>query len=152
MATLGDENVGRFDVTMNDALGVSGIESVGDLDGDIEKAVQFEWLAGDEMLQCDSIEEFHDDEGFAVRLSDVIDSANVGVVQGGSGLRFPFEAGERQRIFGDLVGQELESDAAMKAGIIGFVNNAHTATAESFNDTVMGNGLSYEGVRVRHRW
>jgi hypothetical protein len=37
MSTLGDEDVRGLNVTVDDALGVSGVESVGDLDSDGEQ-------------------------------------------------------------------------------------------------------------------
>ena len=42
MAAAGDEKIGGFDVAMNDALGVRGVERVGDFDGEIEQAIEFE--------------------------------------------------------------------------------------------------------------
>jgi hypothetical protein len=35
MATLGDENVGGLDVSVDDASSVSGVERVGNLDGEL---------------------------------------------------------------------------------------------------------------------
>ena len=42
LATLGEENVRRFDVPMDDAFGVSGIRAVGDLDGQVQHIVGLE--------------------------------------------------------------------------------------------------------------
>ena len=150
MAALGDEEVGGFDVAMNDALSVSGIEPIGNLNGDIEEPVKFKGLTADEVLERNAVEKFHDDVRFAVLLTNVMNGADVGMVEGGGGLRFPFEARKRLGVFGHVVGQEFERDAAMQAGVVRFINNPHTTAAESFDDPVMGNGLPNESVRVRH--
>jgi hypothetical protein len=45
-----DEGVGGFDVTVDDALAMCGIESFGDIDGDAEKRFGFDWPPGDTIL------------------------------------------------------------------------------------------------------
>jgi hypothetical protein len=42
-----------------------GVESVGDFDGHGEETVEFEGLAGDNVLERGAVEKFHSDEGFA---------------------------------------------------------------------------------------
>src|SRR5438309_11728828 len=39
LAALSDEDVGRLDVAMNDALGMRGFERLGELNADIEQAI-----------------------------------------------------------------------------------------------------------------
>ena len=112
VAAFGDENVGGLDVAMDDAFGVGGVECVGDFDGDAEETIEFEGLAGDDVLERDAIEKFHGDEGCAVFFADVVDGADVGMIERGGGLGFALEAGEGLRIVGDVVGEELQGDEA----------------------------------------
>jgi hypothetical protein len=52
-------------------------------------------------------------------------------------LGFAFETGECLRIAGNLLRKEFESDEAMEPRVLGFVNDAHSAAAEFFDDAVM---------------
>ena len=53
VAALGDEDVGGFDVAVDDACGVGGIERFGDLDADFEEAFEFEM--GAPVMTCLSV-------------------------------------------------------------------------------------------------
>ena len=55
-------------------------------------------LAADRVLQGHAVEKLHGDEGAAVLLANVVDRADVGMVQRGSGLRFAPEALQRLRV------------------------------------------------------
>jgi hypothetical protein len=48
------------------------------------------------------------------------------------------------------IGKKFQSDEAAKFGIFGFVNNAHAAAAQLFEDAVMRNGLPTAGVGICH--
>src|SRR6516164_1396660 len=88
MTALGDENVGWLDVAMNDALSVRGIESVSDFDANVEQHFHIERTSQDEVLKSLAVKEFHGNEGTAIFLADVVNGANVGVVEGGGGFGF----------------------------------------------------------------
>ena len=74
--------------------------------------------------------------------ADVVDGADVGMVQSGSGARFAPEALEGLRIAGDIVGQKFQSDEAAQARVFGFVDDAHAAAAELFDDAVVRDGVA----------
>jgi hypothetical protein len=48
----------------------------------------------------------------AILLPDLVDGADIGMVQGRGGLGFTPEAFQRLRVLGDVVGQELEGNEA----------------------------------------
>ena len=50
VSALGDEDVSRLDVAVDDALGVGGIERVGDLDGEREDQIRVQRAIADAML------------------------------------------------------------------------------------------------------
>ena len=57
------------------------------------------------MLQGYALEKLHGDEGLAILLADVVDRADIGVVQGGCGLGFALKAGQSLVVAGHVVGQ-----------------------------------------------
>ena len=149
-ATFGDEDIGGLDVAVNDAGAVSGVERVGDFDADFEKAIEFERAAGDDVLESRTVEKLHGDEGAAVVFADVVDGADVGMIQRGSGASFALEAIERLRVASEIIGKKLESDEAAETRVFCFVNHAHATAAEFFDDAVVGNRLTDEGRRIGH--
>jgi hypothetical protein len=77
---------------VNNAAGVRGVESVRDLDTQRQEILQLHRAVANDVLERGAFEEFHHYVGFAILLTDIVDGADVGVIQGGSGLRFPLEA------------------------------------------------------------
>ena len=110
----------------------------------------FQRPAGDAMLQRHALQKLHGDEGFAVLVVDFVDGADVGMVQGGGGLGFALEAAECLRVFGHVVGQELEGDKAAELHVLGLVDHTHPAAAELLDDAVVRDGLADERVGGWH--
>src|SRR5215831_14439175 len=86
VATFGNKDVGGLDVAMNNVFGVGGIQRFGYLNRNTENPFEFDRLARDEMFERGAIEKLHSDESAAVFFADVVDSANVGMVQCRGGL------------------------------------------------------------------
>ena len=92
MTALGDEQVGGFDVAMDNSLGMSGVESVCNFNTDFNNALDFQGPTVNEMLERRAIEKFHRDKGAAVLFADVMYRTDIGVVQRGGRAGFPLEA------------------------------------------------------------
>ena len=67
--------------------------------------------------------QLHGDEGPAVFFADVVDGADVGMVEGGGGFGFAAKAAERLGIFGQIVGKKFQSDEAVESGVLSFVDD-----------------------------
>ena len=79
LTALGHENVRRFYIAMNNALDMSGVERVRNLDSEVQYFVERQRLATDVISQTLAVYELHSDEG-PVALADVIDCADAGMV------------------------------------------------------------------------
>jgi hypothetical protein len=73
-------------------------------------------------------------------LAYLVNGADVGVIQGRGGTSFAAEPFESLRVAVNIVRKKLESDEAAEVGVFGLVNNSHAATAQFFNDAVVGDG------------
>ena len=72
--------------------------------------------------------------------ANVVNRADVGVVQCRCRLGFTLEAGKSLWVSGNTSGRNLRATKRSQAGVLRFVNHAHTATAKFFNDLIVGNG------------
>src|SRR5579862_1489891 len=100
------------------------------------------------MLQGDAVEKFHGDKGFAVLIADVIDGANVGMVESGCSLGFALKAGESLGIAGNSFGKEFQGNKTAKARVFGFVDDSHATATKLFGDVVVRDGLANHVVAV----
>src|SRR5260370_41018331 len=112
MFTLGDEDVRGLDVAMNNATGMGRIQSIGDLDAEGENRFQFHRPAGDQVLERGAVEELHDEEGASLFFADVVDRADVGMIESGRGLGLAAKTLQCLPILREVVGKELEGNEA----------------------------------------
>jgi hypothetical protein len=121
-----DEDVVGFQVAVDDAGLVGGGESVADLDGVAEGIGG--WKRAREGSAFDIL---HDEVWQALVVANFIESADVGMVEGGDGAGFAFEA------LGEAGVDQFDGDGAAEAGIAGAVHTSHTALAELIEDAVV---------------
>ena len=142
VAALGHKNIGRLDVAVDDALCVGSVQSIGDLDAQIEHRLDFQRLATDPVPERLALQKFHGDEGSPLGLVNLVNGADVRMIQCRSGLGFALKTAECLRAFGYIVGQELESHKATELHILGLVYDTHRAGAELLDDVIVRDGLS----------
>ena len=111
------------------------------------KNFQLERATGDAVLQSHAFEIFHGDERHAVFLADVVNGADVGMVQSRRGLRFALETGESLGIAGHFIGEKLEGDETVQVGVFRLVDDTHPAAAEFLEDAVVRDALADHGAK-----
>jgi len=72
VAALGHKNVRRLNVTMNNALGVRRIQSIGDLNSNAQQLIQLHRPTRDCVLQGHAVQILHGDKGFSVLLANLV--------------------------------------------------------------------------------
>jgi hypothetical protein len=102
-----------------------------------------QWFAGDTFLQGRALVTGHGQEQPSVGgLVDLVDAADVGVIQGGSGLGLMNEASLGFGVVGELGRQELEGHGALELEVPSPVDHPHAPLAELPVDPVMRYGLA----------
>src|SRR4029077_9972872 len=81
VSALGHEEIRGLDIAMDDSFGVGGIEGVGDLDSQVEQRFEVDGARVDAVLEGFAVEKFHGDKSFAIVVADVVDGADVWMVQ-----------------------------------------------------------------------
>src|SRR5262245_23726891 len=108
---------------------MSDFESVGDLDRQVEKLVGRQRFPHDTLPESLAYEQLHGDKRLTGMLVNVVDGADVGVVQGRCGASLAPESLEGLRVVGQPLGQELEGNATAQAIVLGLVDHSHSAAA-----------------------
>jgi hypothetical protein len=91
------------------------------------------------------------DEGSPIGLVNLVDRADIRVVQGGRSFGFPLETAEGLRVVGKFVGKEFQGDVATELEVFGLVNDTHAPAPDLAEDAVMGYRLPY-GFGGRRHW
>ena len=83
--------------------------------------------------------------------SNVMNGADVGMIQRGGCTGLAAEALERLRVRNDIFGKELDRDKAAKLRVLGFVDHAHATAAQLFKNAVMRDCLPNDGKILGHK-
>lgn len=128
-----DEHVAGLEVAVHEAGGMRGGEPSTCRDERVDDLARprlahaqcaIDRLAGDEV---------HDDERAAVVDAHVVDADHVRVYEFRECLRFAAQS-VRELCVPAIVAQDLDRDAPPELGILGFVDRAHSAAPELFDD------------------
>ena len=87
----------------------------------------------------------HDDKDLpVVGFADIMNDADILMVQCGRGSGFVDKAVFCFGFSGQIGREELQGDGAVKLEVLGLVNNTHASTAEVLEDLVVRNRLTEE--------
>ena len=145
-AAVGEHDVGGLEVAMEDADQVRGGEAVGDLDAGRKDKLQTGGALGDDLVQGLAGNVLHDDVGFVLlaagaglggSFADVVDGADVGVVDGGGEAGLAELGGTYllERLRAAL--EQLEDDGPLQEVVRGQIDDAAAAGADFADELVV---------------
>src|SRR5437870_10365600 len=97
---------------MNDSFRVRGVQRICDFNRKREQQADIEWLLSDAVLERGPIQKLHRDERLRIALANLVDGADVGMVQGRGGAGLAAESFQRLSVLGNAIRQKLQSDGA----------------------------------------
>jgi hypothetical protein len=136
---LGDEHVRGLDVAVDEALLVRGVERLGDLGEELDRALRLERpLLGDDLGQVRALHVAHREEEDAGLLSCLVDGDDVRVIERGGDARLAQEALAKALVLRELGRDHLERDLASQALLVGTVDRTHASSADERLDAIGG--------------
>src|SRR3984957_5413131 len=94
------------------------------------------------MLQCHAFQKFHDNECQPVVLVNLMDGANIRVVESRRRLRLALKAAKGLRITGHSVRKKLQRHKSAELDVFGFINDSHASATELLGNAVVRDCLS----------
>jgi hypothetical protein len=136
---------------MDDAGAMRFVERSGNLHGVLERTDDRERSSRETNRQRLALDVLHHQEIDPLVMSDVVQRADVRVVQRRHGARLAFEALACVDIARDVGGQHLDRDGAIETGVARFVHVAHAAGADVRDECVRSDMAASEVFVCRGR-
>src|ERR1700721_746749 len=92
---------------MDNSLFMRGPERIGHLDREFHESVDRNRLSVDFMLQGVALQKLHNKEGLAIVRGDLVNRADVGVIERGSRAGFALKTFQRLRSFCESFGKKF---------------------------------------------
>jgi hypothetical protein len=121
---------------VNDAVRVRLVERIRDRHGVAQRFVDRHRAARDPLRQVLAVEELHDEELAPFVVADVVERADVGMLERGDRARLAVEALAELRVGGKGRRQDLDGDGAIEPGVARAVDLPHAAGADGIADFV----------------
>src|SRR5687767_3414768 len=126
-----------------------GIERLGRLNRNIQDVLFFNQCRGNPLFESVALQRLHYDEWLPFELADVVNRADVWVIQGRSRTSLLLKALEGMFVGGKTIGKKLYRNVTAQAGIQGQVHDSHAAVAQFAENAVVGDGLADQGLAPR---
>src|SRR4029077_15659402 len=138
----GYKNVGGLDVTMNNAPGMSRIESLGNVDCNLEQLVRGKIFAQNTLPQRRAFQELHHNEVLPVLMADLVDRADVLMIERRGGASLPLEAFQRRGIGAEISWKKLKRYVAAERFVFSLIDDAHATRTQFSDDAIVRDGLA----------
>jgi hypothetical protein len=146
------QNVGRLEVAVDNPARVRRVERIGHLHGNRQRLGQWHGPARDPCRERLPLDEFHRDEMPAIAFADVVNRADIRMIERGGGASLATETLRRGGIDLLVRRQKLQRHRAAEPGVLGTVHHPHTAPAERGENPVVQDYLTNHSGSVTARF
>src|SRR5258708_36336680 len=136
-AWIHNEDVRRFYVTVNDSVGVRGLQCAGHLHSDVHQLADLHRPASHELLQGLALQQLHDDNRAAGMLLDFVNGADVGMVQRGCSPRFTQQSLQGLTISRKVFRQTFQRYPASEPEVLRFIDAPHSPSSNLLPNSIM---------------
>src|SRR5260370_9708099 len=140
--TGSDKDVCRLNVTVNNSRGVRGIQSISELGCEQKQTIRLKRSFNHKMLERYALQKFHGDKCLLLFFTNVVNGADVRMIQRRGCLGLAPKAREGLLIARKIGREKLQGDETMKPDVFSFVDHTHPAAAEFLDDAVVRDGLA----------
>ncbi len=127
---LRQHDVPRLQISMDDAGTMGFVERVCDLHGVPQREVEGKCASAESIRERLAFQIPHDQEVDAIVMTDVMERADVRMIEVRDGARFALEPLAERRVGRELFGEHLDGDNTIQSGVAGLLDLAHPARAE----------------------
>jgi len=132
------QNIGRFDVAVNDPLSVGIVQRFANLDRKLQCLAGGQRARADEAREIGPIDKLHDDVRMAVRSQpEVVDGDDARMLEPTEDLGLTLEAGEEIFLGHQFRRQQFDGDGTVQRRLNSFVNRAHPSVPDEPLDAVL---------------
>jgi hypothetical protein len=146
-ARFRQHDVRGLEIAMDHSLPVRFIECIGDLDRIFQSFFKWKWTSRQAIGKGFSFEVFHDKEIHAVLVADIVERANMLMIESCDGLRFTFEPLSQFRA-GCMFGKNLDGNRSIQPRVSRPVHFSHSPRADLREDFMGTEQLS----GLEHHW
>src|SRR5579864_2377459 len=137
VTALGHKDVGRLDIAVDDACRMSCIQGIRNFDSQFQHVLNIQWLTGNQVLERLALQVLHRNEGLPFIVSNLIDSADVGMVKSRGSPRLALETLKRLSLSCEFLGQELQRHVPAEFEVLSLIHHTHAATTEFPQNPIM---------------
>ena len=143
-AVARDDDVGRLDVAMDDAVRVRDGKGRCDLDGIIQSRGNRQGPLGEQPVERRAVHQLHRDERRSGILADLVDRDDVGMVQCGRRLRLANEAAMTLGVHSRFMREHFDRHRTPELRIDCAIDHTHPAAPDFSFDAVMRDGIGHQ--------
>jgi hypothetical protein len=133
---LGELDVRRLQVAVDDSVLVGGLDRLGDLLGNGERLGDRHGAVVEHGIERLAGHVLEDEVSPAIDLLEPVDRGNARVVERGEHLGLALETGEAIGVVGEVLRECLDRNVAVEPRVTGQVDHAHAAASDLADDVV----------------